>query len=190
MVDVRRDFDVAPLTADRWDDLVALFGERGASSGCWCMWWRCAAKEWDANAGGGNRRALAALVATGPPPGLLAYHDGKPVGWVAVAPRTEYPRLDRSPKLKRVDATPVWAVSCFYIDRWFRGTGVAGTLLRAAVEYARSQGATAVEGYPLDPGEGRVSNAAAWTGVLDMFRAAGFDEIARRGGRPIVRCTF
>jgi GNAT superfamily N-acetyltransferase len=187
MDDVRRDFDVQPLTPERWPDLEALFGERGASSGCWCMWWRVPAKDWERDAGATNKRAFRSIVRAGPPPGLLAYHDGKPVGWVAVAPRDEFPRLDRSPKLKRVDDVPVWSVTCFYIDRWYRGTGVGGTLLAAAVEHAREHGATSIEGYPLDPGDGKVTNAAAFTGVLDMFRAAGFDEIARRGGRPVLR---
>ena len=107
------------------------------------------------------------------------------MGWVAVAPRDEYPRLNRSPKLKPVDDEPVWSVTCFYIDRMFRGTGVAGALLAAAVGHATR--ATIIEGYPIDPGDGRAANASAYTGVLDMFRAAGFDEIARRGGRPILR---
>jgi GNAT superfamily N-acetyltransferase len=188
--DVTRDFEIAALSPDRWPDLEQLFGERGASSGCWCMWWRVAAKEWEQAAGEGNRESFRGVVTDGPPPGLLAYHQGRPVGWVAVAPREEYPRLNRSPKLKPVDDEPVWSVTCFYIDRMFRGTGVAGTLLAAAVDHARDSGATLLEGYPIDPGAGTVTNASAYTGVLDMFRAAGFDEIARRGGRPILRRTL
>ncbi|MGH6814674.1 MAG: hypothetical protein ACREC6_03125, partial [Hyphomicrobiaceae bacterium] len=40
---------IHPLTPDRWDDLVDLFGtERGANSGCWCLWPRIARKEWQA----------------------------------------------------------------------------------------------------------------------------------------------
>ena len=27
-----------PLTPARWDDVVRLFGPRGACAGCWCMW--------------------------------------------------------------------------------------------------------------------------------------------------------
>ena len=187
MDDVRRDFEVAPVTAKRWDDLATLFGERGASSGCWCMWWRVASKEWERDAGTPNREALAEIVRDGPPPGLLAYYEDRPVGWVAVGPRDQYPRLNRSSKLKPVDDAPVWAVTCFYIDRMFRGTGVAGTLLRAAVEFAAAAGAPALEGFPLDPGDGQVTNSSAFTGLFDMFRAAGFDEIARRGGRPVMR---
>jgi GNAT superfamily N-acetyltransferase len=188
--DLRRDFTVRPLTPARWPDLEQLFGERGASSGCWCMWWRIAAKEWEHNAGAGNRAAFRRVVASGPAPGLLAYEGGAPVGWVAVAPRSAYPRLNRSPKLRAEDDTPVWAVTCFSIDRHARGSGVAGTLLAAAVEHARAAGAAAIEGYPIDPAGGTVTNAAASTGVLDMFRAAGFEEIERRGGRPILRLNF
>jgi GNAT superfamily N-acetyltransferase len=185
--DAQRDFEIAALTPDRWPDLEQLFGARGASSGCWCMWWRIGAKEWEHAAGAGNRESFCGVVTSGPAPGLLAYHQGRPVGWVAVGPRTEYPRLNRSPKLKPVDDAPVWSVTCFYIDRLFRGTGVAGALLAAAVEHARGAGAGLLEGYPIDPGPGTVTNASAFTGVLDMFRAAGFDEIARRSGRPILR---
>jgi GNAT superfamily N-acetyltransferase len=185
--DVRRRFTVTPLTPDRWPDLEELFGERGATSGCWCMWWRLGAAQWEQAAGAANRRSLRALVDAGPPPGLLAYDDGRVVGWVAVAPRAVYLRLNRSPKLKPVDEAPVWAVTCFSIDRRARGSGVAGTLLAAAAEFARRHEAAELEGYPIDPGDGTVANAAAFTGVLDMFRAVGFDEITRRGGRPILR---
>ncbi len=32
--------EVYPVTADRWPDLEALFGPKGAYAGCWCMNWR------------------------------------------------------------------------------------------------------------------------------------------------------
>lgn len=181
------DLDIVPVTPDRWADLEWLFGERGGSSGCWCMWWRKSATEWDADAGAGNRRDLEALVARDPAPGLLAYRDGAPVGWVAVAPRAEYPRLARSPKLGPVDDTPAWVVSCFYIDRRHRGTAVGHALLDAAVAFACEHGARAVEGIPIDTAGSATTNASLFTGTLTMFRAAGFEEVARRGGRPVVR---
>jgi GNAT superfamily N-acetyltransferase len=178
---------VEPVTAEHWDDLIRLFGERGASSGCWCMWWRKPAKEWGRDAGARNKRELRALVGEERAPGLLAYRSGSPVGWVALAPRDDYPRLQRSPKLKPVDDTPVWVISCFYIDRNHRGTGVATALLQSATQFARAHGACAVEGFPIDTGAGTRTNADLFTGTLAMFTDAGFDEIARRGGRPIVR---
>jgi GNAT superfamily N-acetyltransferase len=184
---VSAELDIVPLTPDRWDDLVQLFGPNGASSGCWCMWWLKPAKEWERDAGDANRRQLQQLVKAGPPPGLLAYRDGEPVGWCALAPREGYVRLNRSAKLRPIDDQPVWAITCFYIAPGSRGTGVASALLDDACAWARDHGGTLVEGYPIDTTKGETSNAAAFTGVLPMFEAAGFTEAARRGGRPIVR---
>jgi ribosomal protein S18 acetylase RimI-like enzyme len=179
--------EVHPVTPDRWDDLADLAGERGFTSGCWCMWWRVTSKEFDERHGVGLRRDLHQLVTTGPEPGLLAYVDGVPAGWVAVAPRDDYPRLDRSPKLRRLDDRPVWSITCFTIDRRHRRRGVAAALLDAAVEFARQRGAEVVEAYPIDTAGGKRSSADLYTGTLAMFERAGFEEVARRGGRPIVR---
>ncbi|MDQ3931962.1 MAG: GNAT family N-acetyltransferase, partial [Actinomycetota bacterium] len=108
---------IRPLTPHRWGDLEALFGPRGAVAGCWCMWWRQTAREFEQYAGEANRQALRSIVEEGQVPGLLAYRDGRTVGWVSVAPRKEFGRLDRSPTLGRVDETPVWSVACFYVVR-------------------------------------------------------------------------
>ena len=182
--------EVHPVTPDRWDDLTDLAGERGFTSGCWCMWWRVTSKEFDERHGAGLRGDLHRLVAAGTEPGLLAYVDGVPAGWVAVAPRDEYPRLDRSPKLRRLDDRPVWSITCFTIDRRHRRRGVAAGLLDAAVDFARQRGAEVVEAYPIDTAGGKRSSADLYTGTLAMFRRAGFEEVARRGGRPIVRRTL
>ena len=179
--------EIRPATPDRWDDVVAVAGERGFTSGCWCTWWRLSAKAWNGMPAAERRALLAGLVADGCVPGLLAYVDGEPVGWAAVAPRDEYPRLDRSPKLGRVDDTPVWSLTCFTVDRRHRRRGVAEALLAAAVEHAASRGATVVEGYPIDTAGGRQAGADLFTGTLAMFERAGFTEVARRGGRPVVR---
>jgi GNAT superfamily N-acetyltransferase len=184
---VQHDLVVEPVTSERWRDLECLFGERGASSGCWCMWWRKPAQEWDRDAGAVNKRELRALTRAEPAPGLLAYRDGAPVGWVALAPRDAYPRMQRSRYLGPVDPTPVWMISCFYIDRHHRGTGVASALLAAAVRFAREHGARAVEGVPIDTSLKSKANADLFTGTLAMFLDARFAEIARRGVRPIVR---
>jgi GNAT superfamily N-acetyltransferase len=182
--------DVRPVTPDRWDDLVALAGERGFSSGCWCMWWRVSAREFDQRHGDGLRRDLHDLVARGREPGLLAYLDGEPAGWVAVAPRPEYPRLARSPKLRPIDDRPVWSITCFAVHRTRRHRGIAGVLLDAAVDLARQRGAEVVEAYPIDTSSGTRAGADLFTGTLAMFSRAGFVEVARRQGRPIVRLSL
>lgn len=181
---------IRPVTPDRWGDLVALFGPRGAVAGCWCMWWRLSAKEWESKAYEGNRRSMKKFVDAGDRPGLLAYRDGVPVGWVSVAPRDRFPRIERSRVLGPVDDAEVWSVVCFFIHRTERGSGVGSALLDAAVEEAATRGATIVEGYPVDPRGKKTSNGGAFTGLESMFRAAGFEEVERRSaGRPIMRKT-
>ncbi|HET7870964.1 MAG TPA: hypothetical protein VFL42_00520, partial [Terriglobales bacterium] len=101
---------VLPATADRWPDLERLFGENGACGGCWCMTWRRKRSDFDKEKGAGNKRALKRLVESGRPPGVIAYFQGRPAGWCAVAPREEYPVLTRSRVLGPVDEQPVWSI--------------------------------------------------------------------------------
>ncbi len=184
--------DVHPATPDRWDDVVAAFGRRGEDrSWCWCRRFLAAADEGDAV---DNRSALcdeisAATVA----PGLVAYLDGRPVGWTRVMPRAELPGVTGNSALRRVlsDDRGAWWVTCFAVDRSARKSGVATALLHAAVEHARLAGATAVEGHPVDVDAlraRRVSGSALFTGTLRIFLDAGFTEVGRTyPSRPVMR---
>jgi len=179
-----------PLTPERWADLEALFGERGACGGCWCMFWRLSRSRWQAQKGAGNRRAFRRLVASGGTPGILAYAGGRPVGWCAIAPREDYPGLARSRVLKPVDETPVWSVTCLFIAKPYRRRGLSAALLSAAADLARSRGARLVEGYPVEPAA-TLPDPFVWTGLASSFRRAGFGEVARRSPtRPIMRKTI
>ncbi len=163
---------VHPLIPDRWPDLLELFGKGGPYAGCWCMYWRQAGREQWANAGRGNQERLRAIV------------DDQ-----------ELQRILRSPTLKPTDGDQpsgdrptVWSVACFYVKPGMRRHGVGRALLAEAVRYAVEHGAQVVDGYPVDPGGRRVDSASAWTGMLSMFREAGFEEVARRRKtRPVMR---
>jgi GNAT superfamily N-acetyltransferase len=179
--------DIHPVTPHRWDDLQRLFGPSGAYSGCWCMWWRVTSSEFERESGDGLKAAMQTLVAAGPPPGLLAYLAGEPIGWVSLGNRDDFGRLNRSPKLKSVDDRQVCSVVCFFIDRDHRRTGVAAELLEAAVDQARTDGHALIEGYPIDTSNSKPGTADLFTGTLALFEQAGFREVLRRGGRPIVR---
>lgn len=177
-----------PVTPERWPDLEALFGPKGAYGGCWCMWFRLTRREFRQQQGEGNRRALKGLVDAGEVPGILAYAGGAPVGWCSVQPREAFPALERSRVSRRVDARPVWSVVCFYVARTHRRRGVMAALIRAAVEHAARHGAEVVEAYPVDPRGGGTSAAGAYTGLAAAFRRAGFVEVARHtAGRPVMR---
>lgn len=131
---------------------------------------------------------MKAIVESGRIPGILAYHRGEVVGWCSVAPREEFPRLERPRILKPVDDKPVWSVVCFFVTRSHRRTGVGLRLLKAAIEYARRSGGRIMEGYPVEPRKGSTPDVFAYHGLADMFRSAGFNEVARRSEtRPIMR---
>jgi GNAT superfamily N-acetyltransferase len=123
----------------------------------------------------------------------VAYRDGEAIGWVSLGPREDYERLEHSTVLKRVDERPVWSIVCFVVARKARRQGVARALLDGAVAYARAQGATLLEAYPVDTGGRRIPSAYAFSGPLAMYEAAGFEVVARRRSsetspvRPIVR---
>jgi GNAT superfamily N-acetyltransferase len=177
------------LTPDRWGDLAALFEANAVTRGCWCMWFRLPTDEFRRCSGDGNRDALRQIVEEADvPPGVLAYLDGTPAGWCAVAPRHEYTRIARSRTLKPVDDQPAWSIVCFFVAKHARGSGVTHRLLDAAIRFARKHGAKLIEGYPVDPSLGPVTPDAAYHGLQPLFERAGFAESARRSAkRPIMR---
>src|SRR4029077_1824203 len=184
---------VKPLTPENWPDLEAIFNAKGCSvaRGCWCMYYRRSGSRGPLPSGAThapeNRVELKALVDEGKPPGLIGYRGKVPVGWVSIGPREEYAKLKRSPVMKAVDEQPVWSVVCLVVPCEYRGQGVARALLKGAVAYARKQGATLVEAYPVDK-PARSHDEYMWFGAKSMYDNAGFKEVARRKPqRPIVR---
>lgn len=142
------------------------------------MWWRDRALEH----GEPKKRALERLVRAGREPGLVAYDDGEPVGWVSVAPREDYPVILRSPQYRpRDDAEGVWSIVCFTVDRDARGRGVTSALLDAAVEHACRRGATSVEAYAHN------EKRDDYMGWLELYEARGFEVVREASKRTIVR---
>jgi GNAT superfamily N-acetyltransferase len=185
--------EVLPLTPERFADLAALFEEGGDPRGCWCVYFRFRGRDWTNSTASANRAALEALTGRERAPGLVGYRGDRAVGWVSLGPREDYERLAYSKILAPIDDAPVWSIVCFVVSRTVRGQGLAAELLAAAIDHARSHGATIVEGYPVDPGRGRIPAANAYHGTLAMFERSGFTVVERRQWnattpiRPIVR---
>lgn len=180
--------EIHPLTLERWNDLETLFGKRGAVGGCWCMYWRLPRSMFEQLKGEGNRQAFQSIVQSGEPTGVLAYLNGSPVGWCAVAPREAYSTLERSRILKPVDDHPVWSIPCFFIARAYRRQGLMARLIRAAVVFAQSQGAKIVEAYPVEAKSHNSPDVYMYTGLASAFLEVGFKEVARRSEtRPVMR---
>ena len=97
--------EIVPLTPDRWPDVAALFDEGGDPRTCSCMFWRVRSKDWSFGSAAEVREGFRTLVdaAGDPAPGLLAYADGRAVGWVSVAPREDFQRLTNSRVRPKID---------------------------------------------------------------------------------------
>ena len=177
-----------PLTRETWKGFEKLFGANGACGGCWCMTWRLSNAEYNTSKGAGNKAKMKAVVNRGEAIGIIAYIDEEPKGWCAVAPREKYIRLLKSRALKPIDDKLVWSVSCFFMHKAYRRKGLSVPLLKAAIEYARSLGATIIEGYPVEPKNNKMPDVFAWTGILASYVKVGFTEEKRNSPtRPIVR---
>lgn len=162
-----------PVTRERLPDLARFSEGHGKFRYCSCMRWRMTSAQFKCSTKDDRVVALERLVETGTPVGVLAYAEDEPVGWLSIAPRETYAALERYTALPRIDDAPVWSVVCFFIDRHFRRQGATLGLLRAAVEYARSNGAKVVEGYPVEPG----ARLYTYMGSPATFRSAGFHDV-------------
>jgi hypothetical protein len=184
------DFTTAPLTPDTWDDFEQVMGSNGGARGCWCMHWRVPFKEWEAGKGDGNRNTLRERAKQQPPPGLVCYLGGEPVGWVGIGDRSEYPRLQRSPVTKPIDDEPVWVISCLFVRRDHRKQRLQAQMISAACDFAADNNKKIVEGFPVDPASGQTAGADnAMTGIASAFLEAGFTEVSKRRkkDRPAMR---
>lgn len=183
-----KSFEVHPLAKDRWKDFEELFGAKGACGGCWCMFPRLRRSEYERLKGEGNRRAMKKIVDSGRVPGLLGYADGKPVAWCSIEPRELIGSLGRSRVLAPVDDEPVWSIVCLFLAKSHRGCGLSRKMIEAAVRYAKKQGASIVEAYPVEPKKSPMPAVFAYPGIASVYLAAGFQEVARRSEtRPIMR---
>jgi len=180
--------EIHSLTPERWSDFVELFERRGRRGGhrnapaygCWCMFWRDRTLEH----GEPKKRAMEKIVRAGREPGLLAYAEGRAVGWISIESREQHQPLLRSPQYRpREDEDGVWSIVCFAVDKEVRGRGVHEALLATAVEHAFARGALAVEAYP------HLEKRGDYMGHVDLFCAHGFEPVRETAKRVVVRRT-
>jgi GNAT superfamily N-acetyltransferase len=195
---------IVPANQASWADLQAIFGTSGYPGRCNCQHYKSEAFIWSMSDAECRRRLREQTNCDDPSApsttGLVAYlppagHDSagrEPVGWVAVEPRTEYPRLSKVRTVwsgRQEDKTDdsVWAVTCFTTRRGYRKRGITYALAAATIDYARKNGARALEAYPMITQPGK---EITWTdlhvGSRQVFADAGFTEVHRPSPRRVV----
>lgn len=171
-----QELQIHPATPRRWADLRAVLAPKSAERACWCVAWRLPEHDFAQITGEQREAYLRSLVSGDLSPGLLAYHDGRVVGWCNVGPRTAMGRLVDSPAAAGPDAS-AWSVVCFAVRPGYQDLGVADELLRGAIEYAGQHGALVLEGYPIGTADRRVSSSLVYVGTRDVFEREGFRQV-------------
>ncbi|MBV8932328.1 MAG: GNAT family N-acetyltransferase [Kutzneria sp.] len=160
--------------ASVFEDARAVLGPKSPEANvCWCLSYRIPSKLNNELRGPARGEYVAELCRAQPPPGVLAYDGGEPVGWAAVAPRSQT-SFARSRVIPHVDDLPVWSLWCIRVRAGHRKRGISHALIAGAVEFARSHGAPVIEAYPLDNGDATVEVTMAYAGIRKNFERAGF----------------
>jgi GNAT superfamily N-acetyltransferase len=195
---------IVPANQAACEDLQTVFGARGSAAICQCQRYKLAPKEAFKSYPAEERaRRLrdqtncgkADATATS---GLVAYLDDEPVGWCAVEPRPAYEgllRVYRVPWEGRAEDKgdeSVWAVTCVFVRAGFRHRGIGYALARAAVDFARDRGASALEAYPMLTRRGEeITWGELHMGTRSIFAAAGFREVGHpTPRRAVMRIDF
>lgn len=191
--------DLTIVGANRasWADLQAIFGTGGYPGKCYCQWFKSRDCAWKSLNDRQRRDLLREQTHCDDPEGatttgLVAYLGAEPVGWVAVEPRIDYPRLLRARTVwsgrheDKADAG-VWAVTCFTTRKGYRRRGITYALAAATIDFARDHGATALEAYPMItlPGQ-EITWGELYVGTRQVFAEAGFTEVSQPSSRRIV----
>jgi len=163
-------------------DFERLHSDANGAGWCRCVaWWVPSWDGWGERTAAENAALREELCNAGEYDGLLAFAGDEPVGWCQLGRRD---RLEKLVLQLELDPSPeTWAVTCFLVAPHARGRGVARALLDAAIETARAEGASRLEGYPR---QGKTGSEDAWTGPEPLFREAGFRPIWVREPRLVV----
>lgn len=187
---------ILPLTPDLAGAFQQLFGPSGACYGCWCTLFRMPPKARQAATADEKRDLMLARIAAGPPPGLLAFAQGVPVGWMQIGPRADVPEWNNPHRSSTplpdgpADDPGVWAITCFFLPTRMRGRGLSHALLTAGIAHARAQGARLLEASPIDHAK-QPKSVGMFVGPTGTFLRAGFAEVARaKPGRPLMRLVL
>jgi GNAT superfamily N-acetyltransferase len=188
---------IVPANEASWEDVTAIFGTADYAGLCYCQRFKVRGWIWRDSTQDERITMLQEQTACGEPDaratsGLVGYVDGEPAGWVAVEPRTAYPKLrtSRVPWSGRdedKDDDGVWSVTCFAVRKGFRGRGLTYPLARATIDFARVRGARALEAYPMvtQPGK-EITWGEVHVGARQVFEEAGFREVSRPTVRRVV----
>ena len=172
-------FTVQPLAPDTWPAFAALVERhKGVWGGCWCLEFHPDGKL----RGAGRRERKEGRVREGSTHAALVFDGARCVGWCQFGSPEELPRIKHRKAYELVvSGRPDWRITCFFVDKEYRGQGVSSSALAGALQLIAGLGGGKVESYPEDVAGRTVSASFLYNSRLAMFERQGFERVARLG---------
>jgi GNAT superfamily N-acetyltransferase len=150
---------------------------------CFCRYYHtsCPFSEWIGRSAEVNREESLVEIEAGRMRGFLAYAGTRCVGWLNANRIEAFPRL-ASVKADLPEGQKIGITLCFVVDPAFRGQGIAGKLLNAAIEGFVQEGFDAVVALPFAD----ATEARMYRGRLSMYLSRGFVPLQEKAGVTLV----
>lgn len=142
------DFSIKPLDPSTWPDFAALVERHnGVWGGCWCLEFHAEGAERSDQ----RRFKKECRVREGSAHAALVFDGATCVGWCQFGSPDELPRIKRQRAYHDgLTQLPDWRITCFFVDKGYRGRGVAAAALEGALQDIAKLGGGMVESYPED----------------------------------------
>ena len=167
---------VKPLTPETWPAFAALAEKHnGVWGGCWCCWFHADTAE-DGKKGLGGRAFKQRMVEEGIAHAALVFEGDDAIAWCEYGTPAELPRIYyRKEYEPGVVEPPAYRITCFFVDRDHRRSGVSRAALDGAVRLIAAAGGGLVESFPQDTAGKKISASFLFNGTRSLFEAAGFE---------------
>lgn len=154
-------------------------------AGCFCSFWHqkfTSMNEWDeqkAKRPESNNACMLERVRSHFHLGVLASQGDQMVAWISVGPMIDFYWTWRTVAQIGSEAKTTAAIPCITRKTEFQDTLPESALLKPLREYGKTQGWTAIEGYPFDTETiEKVGSSITWAGIPKDFSEAGYERIA------------
>ncbi|MEQ1821101.1 MAG: GNAT family N-acetyltransferase [Fimbriimonadaceae bacterium] len=173
------DLSVRPLNEETWPAYAALIERHnGVWGGCWCMGFHEGTPD-EADTTICKRDRKFRRVSQGTAHAAVVFDGEIAVGWCQYG---RAPEIRPQNKFKRqylpgLEREPDWRISCFFVDKKYRGRGVSSLALDGALEAIAKEGGGLVEAYPENVDGRKVAGSFIYLGTIPMFERRGFTKL-------------
>jgi len=184
------EYTIRALGPGTWDDFAQLIERHnGVWGGCWCTWFHTlnADKERTFEA---NRALKQRLVSADRAHAALVFDGDLAVAWCQFGSPQELPNINHRKEYEAAAGrVPDYRITCFFVDKKYRGKGVASLALRGALDLIAQAGGGVVEAYPQDTGGKKITASFLYGCTRSLFEQAGFSYDRRKGKNHCVMRT-